>query len=301
MPLQILLPFYGDPALLKITVTSVLGQRNSDWTLTVVDDGYPDDTIPGYFASLDDSRVRYLRNERNLGANGNYRRCVELADTDDPTGLIVILGADDELLPNYVDTILAAHRAYPEAAIIQPGVQVIDEHGHPREPLVDRIKRLLRPKPASGREVLGGGELAASLLRGNWLYFPSLAFAAAPVRRIGFRDGLDVVQDLALVIDLLAAGYQLVLDDTVCFRYRRHSASDSSWRALAGTRFNEERRFFHDAADQVAALGWTKAARVSRRHLLSRANAATVLPRALLARRFDGAATLARHAFGFGR
>lgn len=291
MPLQIFVPFYGDPALLRRTVDSVLAQTDPGWTLTVVDDGYPDPSVAKYFGAMEDPRVRYLRNPTNLGANGNYRRCLEVADED----WLVLLGADDELLPHYVGTVRAAAAAHPAAAVIQPGVQVIDADGAVVTPLLDRVKRRLRPR---GNTVLAGPTLAASLLRGNWLYFPSLAFRREPAQRTGFRPGLDVVQDLALVIDLIAAGGSLVVVDEVCFSYRRHRASDSSERALAGSRFVEERRYFREAADQLEALGWRRTARIGRRHLLSRANALTVIPLALRARRWTGALTLARHVAG---
>ncbi len=295
MPVQIFIPFYGEPSLLKLTVASVLAQSDPGWTLTVVDDGYPDDSLSGYFAGLSDPRMRYLRNETNLGANQNYRRCLALADDE----LVVLLGADDELLPDYVAVIQAAHLAEPAAAVIAPGVQVIDGNGQPARSLLDTVKqRWLRPAAPRGRRLLAGEELTASLLRGNWLYFPSLVFARVPAQRVGFRPGLDVVQDLALVLDLIAAGESLLLDDTVCFRYRRHRASDSSWRALTGSRFVEERVFFRDAADRAAARGWPRAAQAGRWHLLSRANALTVLPRAARARQWAGVSTLARHVIG---
>ncbi len=292
MPLQILVPFYGDPGLLRRTVDSVLAQTDPDWTLTVVDDGYPDPSVAAFFADLSDPRVHYRRNPSNLGANGNYRHCLALADQD----WLVMLGADDELLPHYVATVRAAAAAHPTAAVIQPGVRVIDSDGTEVLPLLDRVKlRLLRPR---GDTVLSGAPLAASLLRGNWLYFPALAFRREPAQRAGFRPGLDVVQDLALVLDLVADGGSLVVLETVCFSYRRHPASDSSGRALDGTRFEEQRRYFRQAADQVDALGGHRAARAGRRHLLSRAHAFTLVPAALRARRWHGAATLARHVLG---
>jgi len=75
---DVLLPYYGDVAMMKQAVESILGQTSPDWTLTVIDDGYPDESIPGYFGTLadQDSRITYLRNEQNLGANGNYRKAL---------------------------------------------------------------------------------------------------------------------------------------------------------------------------------------------------------------------------------
>ena len=55
MTVDILFPFYGDVAMMKEAVRSVLRQTDPDWRLIVVDDGYPDDSIPGWFDSLGDT------------------------------------------------------------------------------------------------------------------------------------------------------------------------------------------------------------------------------------------------------
>lgn len=287
---DIMFPYYGDVSLMQLAVRSVLGQTDTDWRLTVVDDGYPDESIPGWFASLDDPRVRYFRNEKNLGANANYRKCLTLVEHD----LVVIMGADDVMLPNYVEWLRAADAAFPEADIFQPGVHVIDERGASSNGPVERAKHFYAPR-GKGMRALSGQDLAVSLLRGDWLYFPSLAWRARRMLEIGFRPGLDVVQDLALVLDIAKAGGTLVVDDQLAFHYRRHSGSDSSWRALEGTRFIEERRFFLQMAGEMDRLGWARAARVARLHVSSRANAATLLPRAAKAGNWAGVRNLARH------
>ena len=99
MTLEIFVPFWGDPALLYETVDSVRAQRNPDWRLIVIDDCYPDDAVPAYFAALDDERVTYVRNEVNLGITENYREAIRRATTE----YITILGCDDLLHPDYVD------------------------------------------------------------------------------------------------------------------------------------------------------------------------------------------------------
>ena len=126
-----------------------------------------------------------------------------------------------------------AHAAFPEAAIIQVGVRVIDDDGAPVDPLGDKVKRALRPR-VDGPTELGGERLAPSLLRGNWLYWPSLVFRTERVQAYPFRDGLPIIQDLALVIDMVAAGETLVLDPTVCFSYRRHTGSASATSLVHG-------------------------------------------------------------------
>jgi glycosyltransferase involved in cell wall biosynthesis len=290
---DVLLPYYGDVAMMKHAVESVLRQNNPDWVLTVVDDGYPDPDVPGYFADLaaSDSRVVYTRNEQNLGANGNYRKALTFVKHE----LAVVMGADDVMLPNYLDCVLRVHEKFPQAQIIQPGVEVIDERGVVGEPtLVDRVKAMLSPR-GTGTRLLAGESLAISLMRGNWLYFPSIAWQSEALLRTGFREGLNVVQDLALALDLIKAGGALAVDDETCFQYRRHRESDSSWRALEGTRFIEERDFFNQMAGEFEEIGWHRAARTARLHLTSRLNAATLLPKAYRTKQTQGVRNLREH------
>ncbi|MFF7181466.1 glycosyltransferase [Streptomyces sp. NPDC008121] len=275
--LDIMLPHYGDTGLLQAAVRSVLDQTDKDWRLTVVDDGR-EEGVPEWFASLGDSRVRYERNERNLGITKNFRKCVELVESTHFT----MLGSDDLLLPDYVATIRAAVAAEPGAAIYQPGVEVIDEHGNPSTTLGDEVKRrLYAPKNDGRRLVLSGEPLAANLLGGNWLYFPSIAWRADVVKEISFREDLSVIQDLALIIELIRRGEKLVVDPATAFRYRRHSGSLSSAEAMTGARFGEAVRFFNEVADELDRHGWPKAAKAARRHLSMRLHALTLLPGAL--------------------
>lgn len=293
MPLDIFVPFWGDPDMLKETVESVLNQTSGDWLLTVVDDAYPDESVERHFEGIGDPRVRYLRNEVNKGITENYRTCVRLATED----VMVILGCDDVLLPNYVDVILAACLAHPDVDIIQPGVQVIDEHGQVTSTLVDTVKQKVTMPRGSGPRVVSGERLASSLLRADWLYWPSLAFRRERLLQVDFREGFPIIQDLALVIDLVGSGSALLIEPTLCFSYRRHVASASSAKLVDGSRFAGEKAYFDFAADQMAALGWGRAKRSARARLTSRAHATVLLPKALLTRNSVGARALARNIF----
>ena len=292
MPLDILVPFWGDPEMLKQTVRSVLDQQNPSWLLTVVDDAYPDGDIPKYFAGITDARVTYVRNPANQGITENYRSCVARATQD----LVVILGCDDVLLPNYVDVVLRAHDTYPDAAVIQPGVRIIDEHGAVVHTLADSVKSRRRMARTAQPRLLAGEKLAASLFRGDWLYWPSLAIRRDVLEATPFREGMPIIQDLALVIDIVTAGGSLLVEPAVCFHYRRHGASASSAKALDGSRFQGERAYFDLAAAQVHALGWRRAEFAARLHLTSRLHALTLIPAALRGRRTEALRILVRHA-----
>lgn len=290
---DVALPFFGDVDQMKQAVSSVLRQNYHNWRLLVVDDGYPDPEPARWFADLGDRRVIYLRNGSNLGANGNYRKCLTLATAPH----LVVMGADDVMLPEHLEVVMDVFSSNPQAAVVQTGVQVIDEHGDVRHPLGDRMKVVYGPS-RRGRTPLTGEDMAVSLLRGNWTYFPSMGWRTNVIRSIGFREDLDVVQDLALLLDVATAGNTLVFDPRLTFQYRRHSESDSSMRALDGRRFDEEREFFGQEARRFQQLGWRRAARAARWHISSRLNALSLLPRAARTRGWNGMARLGRHVVG---
>jgi len=290
MTVDVLFPYYGDVTLMKEAVRSVLRQSYGDFRLIVVDDGYPDPSIPGWFESLGDARISYERNETNLGANANYMKCLGKATND----LLVVMGADDVMLPNHLEWLVDRAQRFPEADMFQPGVFVIDQNSAPSNTMVERAKEHYRPK-GTGPRLIGGEDAAVSLLRGAWMYFPSLGWRTATMQRIGFRPEYNVVQDLCMVLDILMQGGKLLLDDYATFLYRRHSGSDSSWRALEGTRFDEERAFFRAMASEMGELGWTRAASVAKRRISSRLHAASLVPKAVANRKWTGVRNLSSH------
>ncbi|GAB2958252.1 glycosyltransferase family 2 protein [Saccharothrix stipae] len=292
--IDIMLPHYGDISYLKTAVRSVIAQDDENWHLTVVDDSVTDNDLPDWFHSLRDSRITYQRNEHNLGINANFQKCLDLAERD----FLVVMGSDDAMLPNYVSTIRRATQRYPDADVVQAGVEVIDSTGQVVRPLTDRVKRGLYAPDTTTPRTMSGEDLVVSLLRGNWTYFPSLCWRREALKDLGFRQGLRVVLDLALMLDLVERGGQLVVIPDLCFQYRRHNASVSSSLASLGGRFTEEHDFFVDVAEHMDRIGWHRAAKAARLHLSSRLHALLLLPGAVTSRQSASAKVLVRHAFG---
>lgn len=292
--LDIVMPFWGDAAQFRLAVESVLAQDAGGWRLTIVDDAYPDPAPGEWAAGLGDPRVTYVRSPRNRGVNGSFREAVRLAEAP----YTVIMGCDDLMLPGFVRRVRELTEAHPAAAYLQPGVEVIDAEGRVTRPLADRVKAALRPRLDGRPRELGGEALAASLLRANWTYFPSIAWRTDALKQFDFRPDYEVVLDLALQIEIVESGGTMILDDVPAFRYRRHAASVSSWRAAEGSRFAEERRYLAEAAAGMRHRGWTRAAREASLRATSRLNALSVLPRAVSARDRAGAGALIRHGLG---
>ena len=273
MALDIALPFYGDVAFMKQTVQSILNQSNPNWKLIVVDDGYPDETIPSWFAGLGDDRVQYQRNQNNLGANGNFQKCLGLLSAE----YCLVMGADDLLEPNFVERINELIATHPGVSMIHPGVKVIDEKNEFISTRSDQIKKSIRESQGSST-VLSGESLARSLMKGNWMYFPSIVWKTITIQEIGFRPGFHVCQDLGLAMDLIMQGGEMAIIEDEIFRYRRHQESDSSIKAFNGERFNDEKHFFNVMTKDLKRIGWKSAARAAKIHSTSRLHAASLIP-----------------------
>ena len=283
------MPFYGRLDYLQASVGSVLAQTSPDWRLVVVDDHYPDPAPGEWVRSLGDSRVVHVRNEANLGVTGNFNRCVDLAESSHA----MLVGFDDLLRPDFVARMLELIERAPDAAMIQPGVAVVDESGVGVRPLADRIKSVLRPRRPGE---YAGERLATSLMHGNWAYFPAMVWRTDALRRHRFRAEHWVVQDVALMLDIITEGGSMLVDDEVTFDYRRHVSSVSGAGASSGAIFEDERAIFAAAEARFRERGWRRAARAARLHATSRLHAAAELPSALRSGDRAGVRSLLRHA-----
>ncbi|KQR38844.1 glycosyltransferase [Microbacterium sp. Leaf159] len=281
---EIFIPFWGDPGHLYETIRSVQAQTVTDWRVVVIDDCYPDESVREFFTALDDDRVEYTRNDVNLGITENYREAIRRASSE----FVTIMGCDDLMHPNYLEVIERATARVPSADVIQPGVIVIDETGREIAPLVDRVKQgILAPRGGTGVAVLQGDRMATSLIRGDWLYWPSLTFRTETLKRIDFRDGLPIIQDLALLMDIAFDGGTLAYAPEMAFSYRRHGGSASQRTLLDGRRFRDERTYYRQAAALAQVKGWRRTEITARIRLMSRLHGIAELPG--VARRGTGA------------
>jgi GT2 family glycosyltransferase len=295
MTIGVMMPFYGDVDQFKSAVKSLLLQSDPDWRLTIVDDRYPDSGPREFVRGLNDARIKYIVNEKNLGISANFQMCINLATFEYTT----IMGCDDILLPHYIERVSALLTENPAVSYLQPGVAVIDDRGRRVRPLADKVKARLRARHPA-RAILSGEALAKSLLRGNWTYFPALCWRTDVLREFGFRQDYRIVLDLSLQLEIILSGGSLLVDDDIAFEYRRHERSASSWAATDGSRFTEEAALFAEAGQKMSAIGWASASRRARWHLSSRLNAVTKIPAALLAGNATSAGALISHAFHIG-
>lgn len=75
---SVCIPVYRGLTHLDAAIASVLAQNFSDFELLIIDDNSPED-IGAVVGRYQDPRIRFLRNAENLGAEGNWNRCLKEA------------------------------------------------------------------------------------------------------------------------------------------------------------------------------------------------------------------------------
>lgn len=76
-----ILPVYNGADFVAESIESVLSQTFQDWTLLILDNCSSDNTQEVCASYLKDSRVQYIRNEKNIGLLGNLLKGIELTNT----------------------------------------------------------------------------------------------------------------------------------------------------------------------------------------------------------------------------
>jgi len=256
------IPFYRDPAYLRIAVESVLAQSHKGWRLLVSDDSGEDLGVEDLLAGYRDDRITYRANSRNLGMVANWNLCLDAVESD----LVNLLHADDVLLPNYAEVMLGIASRHPEASAFFCETQIIDPKGARSQSAADFFKRFLIPARRVGQDLLLSGQSAVeSLMGGYFIMTPTLCYRKSRIGDRRFSDEWKQAQDLIFIIDLLMSGNSIVGSAERAYAYRRHPESATSLQSQSMLRFDEEVRAFDLIAERCSALGWQSAAQVSRR------------------------------------
>lgn len=130
------LPVYNGEQFLARAIESHLAQTFTDFELVITDNCSTDGTeqICKDFATKD-SRVRYIRNEENLGAAGNFQKAFH-----ESTGPYFRWAAhDDYIAPTYLERCVEVLDREPDAAIVFTGMTIVRDDESVRRHSVQRI------------------------------------------------------------------------------------------------------------------------------------------------------------------
>jgi glycosyltransferase involved in cell wall biosynthesis len=235
---SVCVPSYRGAAHIAATIESALAQTFSDFELLIVDDDSPDETAE-VVSRYVDPRLRFLRNERRLGAEANWNRCLHVAR-----------GRYFKLLPQ--DDLLA-----PRCLARQVDVLESDEGNRLAlvfcaRTIIDGNTRAImsRRYPSRRGGVISGRSLIRRCLRRgtNLIGEPGgVLFRTALARRVGgFDASLGYVVDLDYWCRLLLEGdAYYIAEKLASFR-----VSSGSWSVALGRRQSKE---FQDFIAKIAA------------------------------------------------
>lgn len=112
----------------KEAIVSILEQTYPNWELIIVDDASPED-LNSVVREFDDSRIKYYRNDKNIGAENvveNWNKCLNYAKGE----YVICMGDDDRLLPNCLEEYSKLIEKYPGIGLLHGWTELIDENSN---------------------------------------------------------------------------------------------------------------------------------------------------------------------------
>ena len=257
-------PYYSGLGYLRMALQSLIGQENKHWLAIVLDDRGGEDAEETV-RSFNDDRISYVRNETNLGLSGNWNKALSLVTTE----LVTLFHSDDELESNYTDLILGLMTRYPEAVAGHCRARVIGPTGKALWSLPDEVKKIIRPKGIDDI-VTQGEEGLLSLVKGAWIFCPTLCYRKSLLPSGGFSSTWKFVLDVDLTARILFDGGVVVGTPTVGYRYRRHLTNQTALLTESNIRFQEEIDHLNQVSLRSSEIGWKRVQRSANRKVIVR-------------------------------
>lgn len=141
MLFSLLIANYNNGSFFKDCYNSVIAQTYTNWEAIIVEDGSTDDSVQVIINIIgNDSRFRFVENDKNYGCGYTKRKCAELAKGE----LCGFLDPDDILAPDALEKMIRAHQ-HNDHALVYSNCYMCDEnlvqHGlYPRSRQIDAGK-----------------------------------------------------------------------------------------------------------------------------------------------------------------
>lgn len=224
---------YNYGAFLVEALESVLRQTIKPDEILITDDCSDDDTrsIAEEYVRQYPGLIRYNRNERNLGIVDNFNRAVALTESE----YVLILGADNRLVSNYIEKCVAVLEsdprigiAYTDFHLFGPRARMIYE-SFPQERKGRIIEGRLFQVIAPGDRVRGAEPLRVS----NFIHGSSMYRRAAFEAAGGYLKKENHPEDHDLFYRILKNKYDAVKCGDTTLQYRQHSYDQANERLLS--------------------------------------------------------------------
>jgi glycosyltransferase involved in cell wall biosynthesis len=129
---SICIPTFNRAELIGMAIESALQQSYVNIEIIVVDNDSTDNT-KDVVMSYNDPRLKYVKNEKNLGLFGNFNRCIDLAKGK----YIHILHSDDYIDANFTKNCVGFLESHPHVAMTFSSVVVLSGSDQKKISLLD--------------------------------------------------------------------------------------------------------------------------------------------------------------------
>jgi glycosyltransferase involved in cell wall biosynthesis len=191
---------------LKECLASALNQTYKEVEV-IVSDNCSNDRTSALLRGISNSRLRYIRHEKNIGPANNFNYCLKQA-----RGAYFLLLHDDDLIdPDFVEICMKAAGGSTDYGIIRTGTRVIDSNGNVLNELRNSVVGL------STEDFFRGWFQEKT----SW-YLCSTLYNTERLRAIGgFQSKRQLVQDGTAIVKL-ASKYGRVDVEDVKASFRKH-------------------------------------------------------------------------------
>lgn len=246
-----MVPIYNGKRFLERTLRSLLEQTAPADKIICIDDCSTDGSR-SVIADLANPAITLIENETRLGLARNWNRALELAADYD---FLTIAHQDDLYEPDYLRLVTDALQSHPSAFIAHTRALVIDEEDEPLRLASARYKEKFWPSGQGIVERPPEEELAI-LVRGDYIFCPSVTFRSAALEAIGqFDERFEFVPDWDFWLRGLLAGFTIVGVKQTLIRYRSHQGSATAAAELTFRRYQEEYAIVQRYSDVAASQG----------------------------------------------
>ena len=121
---SILIANYNNGKYMMDAINSVKRQTYSNWEIIIVDDGSTDNSLDSYKKLEGDEKIHIFFNEKNMGVGYTKCQCVIHANGE----ICGFLDADDVLVEDAIEIMVAEHEKHPDASIINSTCFDTDEN-----------------------------------------------------------------------------------------------------------------------------------------------------------------------------
>jgi len=263
--LGIVVPYFDNQDYFYRLIDSILNQESGSWFLTIVDDSGGNDPLVLRPDIAQNTRIGLVVNNGNLGLGKSWNTGLDSMKSRHNPDVVAVIHADDELEPNYVSTVLAAHKANPDVFAVHTEVRIIDEHGSFRFSFPDFIKGIVRPGSAKDEVVSRGDAGLSQILKGNFVFCPTLSFKTSMCDFPVFDEDWKMTIDLDLISRSLLTGKTILGVADKVYRYRRHGGNLTARLNKSTERFSEEIKFYAQISTTCKEQGFPLSARVAKR------------------------------------